>query len=117
VAGRAGHHPAATASNRAAALKVEVIADPSGLPALKLTGELDVASAPTLQAAIDPVMERRPPKIAFDLSELRFMDSSGISLFLATAERIAVVELRHPPPTVRRIFELTGITGVFEIIG
>jgi anti-sigma B factor antagonist len=98
-------------------LSVEAVADPSGIPTLKVAGELDLAGAPTLQAAIDRIVERRPATIAFDLSELRFMDSSGISLFLATAERIEVVELRHPPPPVRRILELTGITGVFHIIG
>ena len=41
--------------------------------------------------------------IKFDLGDLEFMDSSGLAMLLAVAERISVVELRGPRPLIRRV--------------
>ena len=96
-------------------LRVEVLVDLSGVQVLKVIGELDLASAESLQASIGPILEREPTEIVFDLSELQFMDSSGITLLVTVAQRVETVELRDPRPMVRRIIELTGLSGVFRM--
>ena len=96
-----------------ATLKVSV--DPSGTPILKVTGELDLSSVGPIYSAIAPVLATRPDHIVFDLSELRFMDSSGLRIFLSVADQIAEVELRDPSPTVRKVIELTGTSGAFTL--
>jgi anti-anti-sigma regulatory factor len=42
------------------------------------------------------------------------MDSSGISIFLAVAERVPV-EIRNPSPIVRQLIEMTGLTQTLHL--
>ena len=49
------------------------------------------------------------------MSELSFMDSSGIALLIGAANQIERVTLRHPVPMVLRVIEITGLTDVFDI--
>jgi anti-sigma B factor antagonist len=91
----------------------ETLADPSGTPTLKLIGELDIGSVAPIRKAIDAAVANRPARVVLDLSELRFMDSSGLSLLLAAASRIGEVELRQPSAMIRKIIEVTGVSSVF----
>lgn len=86
---------------------------------LAVSGELDVATAPVLQTAFDELALRRLP-ITVDLSEVLFMDSTGLAALLAMRRHAtsgASLVLRRPSDAVQRIFELTGIAGVFAIEG
>jgi anti-sigma B factor antagonist len=93
----------------------ETFVDSCGTPTLKLAGELDIACVGPIGAALDAIIAGRPNKLVVDLSELRFIDSSGLSLFLAAAEQIAEVELRHPSPMFLKVIDLTGLSDVFLI--
>jgi anti-sigma B factor antagonist len=93
--------------------RCETLADRSGTPTLKLIGELDIGSVAPIRKAIDAVVANRPTRVILDLSELRFMDSSGLSVLLATADRVGEVELRQPSAMVRKIIDVTGVSGVF----
>ena len=53
--------------------------------------------------------------VFFDLSALRFMDSSGISVLIGAAAKVDAVELRDPSQVVRRVIELTGLTDVLSV--
>ena len=53
------------------------------------TGELDIAAAPVVEAAIEPVFESPPSTIELDWSALTFMDSTGIRLLLIIVKRAA----------------------------
>ena len=60
-----------------------------------------------LEAAIVPNGEVR---LTLDLSELTFIDSSGIhALERLTREAERVVVLRSPTASVRRVFEIVGL--------
>jgi anti-sigma B factor antagonist len=89
--------------------------DRSGTPTIKLTGELDIGSVDPIRTAFDAIAADRPARVVIDLSELRFIDSSGLSLFLALAEHVAEVELRDPSETIRKVISLTGLTSLFLI--
>jgi anti-sigma B factor antagonist len=96
-------------------LRVEIFSDDAGVEVLKIIGELDLASVDSLHASTDAIVNQEPSEIVFDLSDLQFMDSSGIAFFVTVAQRIGIVELRDPRPMIRRIIQLTGLTGVFRI--
>jgi anti-anti-sigma factor len=68
--------------------------------------ELFDAWAPRLTAGIGPVI--------LDLSELTFIDSTGLRCLLVLASRTAVV-IRHPQPAVRRVFTIAGLDHRGEI--
>jgi anti-anti-sigma factor len=50
--------------------------------AIRLFGELDIATAPEVDAAFADLAERRGP-ITLDLRGLRFMDSRGIRMLVS----------------------------------
>src|ERR1700733_328866 len=55
---------------------------------ISLNGELDMASAPLLQAALESAEADKAPALVLDLRELRFMDSTGLRIILWARERL-----------------------------
>jgi anti-anti-sigma factor len=51
----------------------------------------------------------------FDLSSLRFMDSSGIALLLRAREQVGDVVVRNPSAVIQRIIEATGLGDTLPI--
>ena len=86
-----------------------------------LRGELDLASAPELQACLETVLDRGAQVVVIDLDGLGFCDSTGISALVRAVNRARSggrrLVLRSPRPGVRRVLEITGVTSVFEIEG
>jgi anti-anti-sigma factor len=79
---------------------------------IAIAGELDIAGAGDLDAAIR-VARRSGRALTIDLSDLAFIDSSGLRVFLAL-QNAAVVEgftyaLIPGPPQVHRAFALCGL--------
>jgi anti-sigma B factor antagonist len=87
----------------------------SGVPIVRITGEVDMSNVEVVRAAVDVAIADDPERIVFELGDLEFMDSSGLAMLLAVAERISVVELRRLRPLIRRVIELTGLSGAFVI--
>jgi len=90
--------------------------DATGVPVIKLSGEIDMSNVDSLRGAIDPVLDVGPARVDFDLSALEFMDSSGIALLLRVAAKTQTVRLLQPSPLVRRLVEATGLSDVLQIV-
>jgi anti-anti-sigma factor len=75
-------------------------------------GELDLASAPDLRAVLQELRNKKA-SVLLDLSELTFMDSSGLRLIWETnaeaRQHGRELALASGPPEVMRVFELTGL--------
>jgi len=84
---------------------------------LHLVGELDLASAPTLERALEGPIELGGV-IGLDVAELTFMDSTGIKA-LAHASRLlgerGRVVLFQPTGAVRRVIEICGLHEMFDL--
>jgi anti-sigma B factor antagonist len=83
-----------------------------------LAGELDIASAPILEAAITGLRDDGTRSIVLDLSELTFMDSTGLRAILA-ADKLCNgnghdLSLAGANGAVQRLFELTGVIGALR---
>lgn len=83
--------------------------------AIRLSGEIDVASAQKLRAAIQPVLDGAPQRVEFDLENVKFMDSSGIALLLTVADAIADVRILRLSAPARRVIELTGLESFLHV--
>ena len=94
---------------------VEQLAGPDDALVLKVTGEVDLSSVDSLRAKVEQGLQQQPSKVVFELSDLRFMDSSGIALMLTVAVQVAAFELHNPTPMVRRVVELSGLTTTLRI--
>ena len=99
---------------RPAELQIKSGVDPAQAPILALSGELDSSNASSLDGAIAPIIARHPERVIFDLANLRFMDSAGIAVLVATAAH-TTVELINPSPIIRRVIAATGLSGVLQI--
>jgi anti-sigma B factor antagonist len=91
-------------------------------PAYRLipTGELDIATAPILERAFDAAYESDDQTmIVVDLTELSFMDSTGINLLLRinaackAADRLRIV---NGSPAVVRVLDVSGVRRLLPII-
>ena len=77
---------------------------------LKVSGELDLVSEPQLNQALHALEGRTA---ALDLSELAFIDSTGLRTLLGAAREYPNVTLRGPlQPPVQRLLELTQTLNI-----
>jgi anti-sigma B factor antagonist len=88
---------------------------------LSLVGELDVATAPGLQAAIDRLCEEGAREIVLDLHELSFIDSSGLRLIFTSGQLCerhgCDFSLARVQPHAQRLFEVAGVGGRLSFRG
>jgi anti-anti-sigma factor len=85
-----------------------------GHRSLRVSGELDIATAPVLAAALDG--EVGPgSRLRLDVDDLVFVDAAGLRVLVSvrrTAGLTGRVVLGHPTPKVQRVLALTGLNGL-----
>ena len=74
---------------------------------LCLEGEVDINSAPGLASALLALPEGGD--VVIDLTDLRFMDASGVRALVEGSHRLRMT-LESPAPAVRRMLELSRVT-------
>ncbi|MGW0841263.1 STAS domain-containing protein [Streptomyces sp. NPDC002787] len=77
-----------------------------------LSGEIDLATAPLVYAALAGCLRDGMRTIDVDLTAVTFCDASGLNPFLTAFQLGAgagtILRLHHPPPAMARVIELTG---------
>lgn len=90
-----------------------------GIALVSLGGELDLAVAPLLDAAVSHVLDDGLRRVLLDLDALRFCDSSGLGALLRTSRRVreaggtCVVAAARGP--VARLLDLTSIEQALQL--
>jgi anti-sigma B factor antagonist len=83
-----------------------------------LRGELDVSSAPDLLAQLQESHARRVSEISVDLSELEFIDSTGLSVLVTMHKRARDEKVRFiltsPSPQFLKVVQLTCLNDFFD---
>jgi len=83
-------------------------------------GELDLANAATAEAQLRKALEAGDAPVVLDMSELEFIDSTGIALLVAAlAHNGNATKLRFIPsnsPAVMRVLELTGLAERLPLV-
>lgn len=78
-----------------------------------LVGEIDVAAADRVREALTCAISQARPRLIVDLSEVAFIDSSGLHVLTAVhrlcRDADSTLTIRPGPPNVQRVFELTGL--------
>jgi anti-sigma B factor antagonist len=87
---------------------------------LVLTGDLDLATAAEGEAAIIAAEENQPPLLILDLSELEFMDSTGLRVVISAASRARDDKRRlvlvKGPEVIQRVFEITRLAERLDMV-
>jgi anti-anti-sigma factor len=93
----------------------EVDSEPLGEGAWRVRGrgELDVATAARLEAALEPLVDGKASLVVLDLSEVSFLDSSGLRTIVRTATALeddgGRLIIDGVSPAVSRVLEVTGL--------
>ena len=95
-------------------LSVDAAADSARI---KVRGELDVSSAPTLRDLIVRLVSEGRTNLVLDCDEIGFVDSTGLGVFVgARARALAAngsVALDNVRPALARLLTVTGMDGLF----
>jgi anti-sigma B factor antagonist len=87
---------------------------------LRLDGELDLASVPTLERALQDATLEPAVEIVLDLRGLEFIDSTGLRAILLHDKRSAEggrrFALVRGPEQVQRLMRMTGVDEHLRII-
>lgn len=82
-----------------------------------LTGELNTATAPELEAAIKDDIQVGDT-VVFDMTGLTYMTSAGLRILVASEQATGgsgAVTLRGVCKEIRQVIEVTGFDSIFNI--
>lgn len=87
---------------------------------VKVTGEFDMVIADEFKKNVDSFLDSHLAKyLLVDLSEVTFIDSSGLGAILGRYKKIEHLKgkmvIAGPQPQVKKILEVSGITRVIDI--
>ena len=96
-------------------LRLEVV---GSVAVVTLAGECDMSEAPRLAAALRQAGERAGV-VQVDLSDLDFLDSSGLHVLYRASSELAAMRSRlvlvSPTDAIRRVLQIAGLEDHFEI--
>lgn len=99
-----------------APLGVRTGTTPAGTCVVAVAGEVDLATAPQLDAALTGLLSAGRERVVLDLSEVTFLASRGIAVLIDAHERAVdrgvELHLVVTRPQVHRILEMTGLLAV-----
>ena len=82
-------------------------------------GDVDAATAPQLLAVVESLSED-VKVIELDLTELGFLDSTGIGVVAAALRRLSAVDgtlrLRNVPPATLQLLRITDLLPLVEVV-
>lgn len=87
-----------------------------------LCGELDQHTAIYARQALDKMLgEARVEQVIFDLSELNFMDSTGIGVLIGRYKKMkgskVPIYICNPNMHIEKIFKMSGLFEIMPKIG
>ena len=86
---------------------------------VRLTGELDVATAPELEAALENLIEPDPPELVIvEAADLSFADVVGLGILIEANERLAPegrLRLHEPARQIVRVLDLLDQTDLIAV--
>jgi|tagenome__1003787_1003787.scaffolds.fasta_scaffold20744699_2 anti-sigma B factor antagonist len=90
-----------------------------GQAVVRVEGEIDLATAPSLQEALLDAIGNHASCVVADLAAVTFMDSTGIHIILnvnnAAMKQGTEFILRAPQPNVLRVINLVGLGDQLKV--
>jgi anti-anti-sigma factor len=85
-----------------------------------LSGELDTSTASFLYDKLSDLEVEDAHHVVLDLAQVTFMDSTGLGVIVTEHKRLqhakGSLTIFSPPSSVRRLFEITGLTTLLDIV-
>src|SRR5256885_16349233 len=100
-------------------LRVETRTPREGITVISLGGEVDVYTSPRLKQEILDLLNGGTSKLVVDLTGVEYLDSTGLGVLIGglkrARERDGDLKLICDNLRILRIFEITGLTKIFDI--
>src|SRR5919197_2908904 len=100
-------------------LKVDTRSPREGVAVIVLTGEVDVYTSPRLKQEMVDLLNRGQVHLIVDLNGVEYLDSTGLGVLIGglkrAREREGDLRLICENMRILRIFEITGLTKIFDI--
>ena len=85
---------------------------------LEISGRLDATNSSTLEEQIISSINNGNQKFVADLSDLEYISSAGLRVFLAVAKKLSNIGHIHlccMQTQVKEVFEMSGFTAIFKL--
>lgn len=84
-----------------------------------ISGEIDAFTAPVLREKLETYQNRDGLNAELDLSEVDYMDSTGLGVFVAFYKSVNAkgghVKLKGLSSRLKRLFDITGLGDIMDI--
>lgn len=99
-------------------LRVDTSKEADGTATISLSGEVDVYTSPRVKQEIVDLLNQGVSRLVVDVSQVEYLDSTGLGVLIGGLKRAREHEgdlrLICDNPRILRIFEITGLTKIFE---
>lgn len=103
-------------TERAANVEVE---ERDGALVIRLSGHIDESAADALNTKLDEILARGAKRIIFEVSDVKFMGSSGLGQIMRVYRELrdteGYVRVVNPQPLIADLFELTKLNTIITI--
>jgi len=86
---------------------------------MRVSGEIDMATAPRLRQHVQTVTARGPEGLVLDLDRVDFIDSTGLGVIVGAAKRMRLnngsLRIVCSASHLLQLFELTRLNEVFDL--
>ena len=96
-----------------------IVEQSEGKALVKLEGHLDSYKAEEVEKLMAPLYTLEDTEITLDCTDLEYISSSGLRLFLTLRKEAAAkggkVIIEHISEDIKKVFMMTGFYNLFEI--
>jgi anti-sigma B factor antagonist len=93
---------------------VTIISHDERTATVQASGEIDTATSPLLRSCLSECLYRGCTEITVDMSELEFIDSSGIQVLVWAMKELRAADgrlvIRNAPSMAEKVLAISGIT-------
>lgn len=91
----------------------------AGRTVISVSGEVDLHSAPQLRDRLTAALDAHGAAVVLDLSEVGFLDSTGLGVLVAARARAnecgGAIPLVCTQDRILKLFTITGLDNVFDV--
>ena len=86
---------------------------------IEVSGEIDAYTTPQVKEKVSPLLEEFSGEITFDLTNVTYMDSTGLGMFVGFFKKVksnnGTFKLEGLSDRLKRLFDITGLASIMEI--
>lgn len=98
---------------------VREVTQHDGFTVVTLSGEVDMSHSPGVHQSLVEVLEKRPGRLVIDLTDVSYIDSSGVGILVDALRRMRAtggeLALVAAAPRVLSVLQITKLDQFFEM--